>query len=76
MLPVIILIVIVVVIALFLVSLYNGLVTKRNQIDESWLASVPTCRPRVTVRSANSILFILLTRCGGPARGTAPMMAA
>ena len=33
--PVIILIVIVVVIALFLVSLYNGLVTKRNQIDEA-----------------------------------------
>ena len=34
--PVIILIVIVVVIALFLVSLYNGLVTKRNRIDEAF----------------------------------------
>ena len=33
--PVIIVIAIVVVIALFLVSLYNGLVTKRNQIDEA-----------------------------------------
>ena len=35
-LPVIILIVVVVVIALFLVSLYNGLVTKRNRIDEAF----------------------------------------
>jgi LemA protein len=35
-LPVIILIVVIVVIALFLVSLYNGLVTKRNRIDEAF----------------------------------------
>ena len=33
--PVIILIAIIVVIALLLVSLYNGLVTKRNRIDEA-----------------------------------------
>ena len=70
MLPLIILIVIVVLIVVFVISLYNGLIQKRNRVDEAFsqidvqlkrrLDLIPRPRP---VREAYQLSLLSLRTC-------------
>jgi len=56
MLPAIIILVVVVVVILFIVGIYNGLVTRRNRVDEA------THRSRSSSSAATDLIRTLSTR--------------